>query len=227
MPSAFSISDAECNRVLQGGSGFQNGKLRIYALYQQEADSKVRTSYLKAEYGTGGRSYQFGDGTNGFVDYGSKGLKLRSYEHGTERRFGWSEVEKRIHTLIQADQYLTPPEKEGYAQLEQEYVGIGGVPLPEAGHAFPPAVAEEANTGPERADAMLKEAQKLAAESQLAPPERFTVVETEGGYGLWDDIREELYVDADGVSEEFESAWQAEDYRRQVIRQTEEQEAAE
>ena len=46
-PSAFSISDDEVTRVLQNGSGFANGKMRIQTLYASEHDPKKRADYLK------------------------------------------------------------------------------------------------------------------------------------------------------------------------------------
>lgn len=67
---------------------------------------------------------------------------------------------------------------------------------------------------------------RLAAEQ---PPayERFSVIETDDGYAVWDDIRDEVYVDEDGVSEHFSSEWQAEDYLEQVRKAVSEKEAAE
>ena len=46
--------------------------------------------------------------------------------------------------------------------------------------------------------------------------ERFSPIETENGYAVWDNIRDEIYVDDEGVSEEFTSRWQAEEYARQL-----------
>ncbi len=71
-----------------------------------------------------------------------------------------------------------------------------------------------------------EDAARLAAEQ---PPayERFSVIETDDGYAVWDDIRDEVYVDEDGVSEHFSSEWQAEDYLEQVRKAVNEKEAAE
>ena len=57
--------------------------------------------------------------------------------------------------------------------------------------------------------------------------ERFTLIETDDGYAIWDDIRDEIYVDEEGVSEHFTSEWQAEDYLRQVRQETTDKEADE
>ena len=71
-----------------------------------------------------------------------------------------------------------------------------------------------------------EDAARLAAEQ---PPayERFSVIETDDGYAIWDDIRDEVYVDEEGVSEHFPSEWQAEDYLEQVRKAVSEKEAAE
>jgi len=71
-----------------------------------------------------------------------------------------------------------------------------------------------------------EDAARLAAEQ---PPayERFSVIETDDGYAVWDDIRDEIYVDSEGVSETFSSEWQAEDYLEQVRKAVSEKEEAE
>lgn len=71
-----------------------------------------------------------------------------------------------------------------------------------------------------------EDAARLAAEQ---PPayERFNVIETDDGYAVWDDIRDEIYADSEGVSETFPSEWQAEDYLEQVRKAVSEKEEAE
>ena len=71
-----------------------------------------------------------------------------------------------------------------------------------------------------------EDAARLAAEQ---PPayERFSVIETDDGYAIWDDIRDEVYVDEEGASEHFSSEWQAEDYLEQVRKAVSEKEAVE
>ena len=84
----------------------------------------------------------------------------------------------------------------------------------------------EMTAGASHEHEMLAEAARLAEAGNLASPERFFLIETEGGYAVWDDIREEIYVDPEGVSEEFTSEWQAEDYLLQVKQDVAEREAA-
>lgn len=73
---------------------------------------------------------------------------------------------------------------------------------------------------------VMADVEQIAA-NEPKPPERFPVIETDGGYAVWDEIRDEIYVDEEGIRETFDSEWQAEDYLEQVKRTTSEREAAE
>ena len=72
---------------------------------------------------------------------------------------------------------------------------------------------------------MLNTAADVYARSELAAPQRFTVMETDDGYAVWDDIQDGIHVEPDGVSEEFTSEWEAETYRQQLIEKVQEREA--
>ncbi len=109
--SAFSFSEADWRAALASGSGFENGKERIAAYYADNHTQKERIEFLKQEYGTGGCSWTFQDGSSGFLDYDASGVKLRSYPKGQEQRLKWSEVEKRIHVLIATGQYRDEAEQ--------------------------------------------------------------------------------------------------------------------
>ena len=73
---------------------------------------------------------------------------------------------------------------------------------------------------------VISDVEEIAA-SEPEAPERFYVIETDDGYAVWDDIRGEIYVDEEGVSEDFSSEWQAEDYLKQVKKAVSEKESAE
>ena len=109
--SAFSFSEADWRAALASGSGFENGKERIAGYYADNHTQKERIEFLKQEYGTGGCSWTFQDGSSGFLDYDASGVKLRSYPKGQEQRLKWSEVEKRIHVLIATGQYRDEAEQ--------------------------------------------------------------------------------------------------------------------
>ena len=109
--SAFSFSEADWRAALASGSGFEHGKERIAAYYAENHTQKERIEFLKQEYGTGGQSWTFQDGSSGFLDYDASGIKLRSYPNGQEQRLKWPEVEKRIHVLIATGQYWDEAEQ--------------------------------------------------------------------------------------------------------------------
>ena len=109
--SAFSFSSEDIALALSSGSGFANGKERIVAYFQENHTPKERAEFLKKEYGIGGRSWTFLDGSHGFLDHDSRGIKLRSYPDGQEQRFSWSDAAKRISLLIATGKYLDEAER--------------------------------------------------------------------------------------------------------------------
>lgn len=386
--SAFAISQEDIDAVLQGGSGVENGKYRIYEQFQRSLSQSENAAFLKREYGIGGRLDEAHDG---------KGIAIsRGRISSPDARFilPWNKAAERIAELIKLDRYLSDKEKAHYpAYLEQAeerrlqaveaaaarevlsrapqdvvpakrenaryeyhlgntvYLGAeeyeilafdenevrlfdvsfplinkvltraefdakvrenplndhllatgepepaddgpnydlmyghlgNGVTVwnrlveehgdyktvahisPERQVTFyddvlpqalrekieqfartsdmristsqdtpvfhtPPVAAEsemeeEAEIGlaevmqteqSSRADKMLRQAEQIAADSMVESEERFFVIETDDGYAVWDDAREEIYVDDEGVSEEFTSRWQAESYLETV-----------
>ena len=115
--SAFSVSQEDIDSVLVRGSGFQNGKYRIYRQFQKHEDSKSNIAFLKNEYGTGGGTHDYPDGTRGGRWYSSKGIAFEKFGSYTnpDLRLGWSKVEKRLRELIRDNRYLNPKEKDHYA----------------------------------------------------------------------------------------------------------------
>ena len=114
-PSAFVLSQAEIeNELRRHGSGFAGGKQRIMALYQTQPDRKLRAKALAKEYGIGGHSHDFLDGSRGFVNHDWKGLEFERYPDHQKTTLKWTQVEKYIDLMIQSDRYLTDKEKEHY-----------------------------------------------------------------------------------------------------------------
>ncbi len=112
-PSAFVLSQAEIeNELRKHGSGFTGGKQRIMALYQTQPDRKLRAKALAKEYGIGGHSHDFLDGSGGFVNHDWKGLEFDHYPDHQKITLKWAQVEKYIDLMIQSDRYLTDKEKE-------------------------------------------------------------------------------------------------------------------
>ena len=121
--SAFVISQEDINSVLQRGSGFQNGKYRIYRQFQKNEDSKGNIDFLKKEYGTGGGTHYFPDGMQGHTWHDGKGIAIEKYGSSAnpDLVLSWAKVEKRLRELIKNDRYLNEKEKDHYADyLESE-----------------------------------------------------------------------------------------------------------
>ena len=114
-PSAFSLSQAEIeNELRKHGSGFEGGKQRIMTLYQTQPDRNLRAKALAKEYGIGGHSHDFLDGSRGFVNHDWKGLEFERYPDHQKTTLKWTQVEQYIDLIIQSDRYLTDKEKEHY-----------------------------------------------------------------------------------------------------------------
>ena len=115
-PSAFVLSQAEIeNELRRHGSGFVGGKQRIMALYQTQPDRNLRAKTLAKEYGIGGHSHDFLDGSRGFVNHDWKGLEFDHYPDHQKFTLKWAQVEQYIDLMIQSDRYLTDKEKEHYS----------------------------------------------------------------------------------------------------------------
>ena len=109
------MSQAEIeNELRKHGSGFQDGKQRIIELYQTQPDRKLRAKALAKEYGIGGHSHDYLDGSRGFVNHDWKGLEFERYPDHQKTILKWAQVEQYIDLMIQSDRYLTEKEKEHY-----------------------------------------------------------------------------------------------------------------
>ena len=120
-PSAFSLSQAEIeNELRKHGSGFMGGKQRIMALYQTQPDRSLRAKALAKEYGIGGHSHDFLDGSRGFVNHDGRGMEFDHYPEHKKFTLSWTQVEKYIDLMIQSDRYLTDEEKEQRTTVQEE-----------------------------------------------------------------------------------------------------------
>ena len=118
--SAFVLSQAEIeNELRRHGSGFTGGKQRIIALYQTQPDRKLCAKALAKEYGIGGHSHDYLDGSRGFVNHDWKGLEFVHYPDHQKITLKWAQVEKYIDLMIQSDRYLTDEEKEQRATRQE------------------------------------------------------------------------------------------------------------
>lgn len=122
-PGPFAIPQEEIDHVLRRGSGFQNGKLRIFQHYQQAYPLQERAAFLKKEYGIGGGSHVFANGQKGNIWYDGKGLCI-SRDSGSafsnpDLRIPWRKAAQRIGELIAQGQYLTEGEQAQLGQYQE------------------------------------------------------------------------------------------------------------
>lgn len=113
--SAFTFSQEIIDAVLANGSGFSEGKMRIYEQFEKSLSAKENADFLKNEYGWGG-SYPVIIGAGIDESHDGKGITITKGigKENPHITLSWSQVEKRIGELIRMDRYLNPKEKERY-----------------------------------------------------------------------------------------------------------------
>ena len=119
--SAFSIPNEIINDHLANGSGFRDGKYRIYEQFRKSLSQKENADFLKNEYGIGGGTHA--GGVSGYYyDHNAQGICISKgfADNATRINLNWLEVAKRIQLLINNDRYLNEKEKEHYAQWLNE-----------------------------------------------------------------------------------------------------------
>lgn len=115
--SAFTFSQEIIDAILANGSGFSEGKMRIYEQFEKSLSAKENADFLKNEYGWGG-SYPVIIGAGIDESHDGKGITITKGigKENPHITLSWSQVEKRIGKLIRMDRYLNPKEKERYPQ---------------------------------------------------------------------------------------------------------------
>ena len=115
--SAFTFSQEIIDAILANGSGFSEGKMRIYEQFEKSLSAKENADFLKNEYGWGG-SYPVIIGAGIDESHDGKGITITKGigKENPHITLSWSQVEKRIGELIRTDRYLNPKEKEHYPQ---------------------------------------------------------------------------------------------------------------
>ena len=113
------ISEDEIDAAMTGGSGFEGGKGRIFAFFQEPHTDKEKVDFLRHEYGTGGRSHALSDSVSSHEDYDGKGLHYKK-DSCPDVHFTWEKAAKRITGLIQKGRYLTEQEQAEYEKIQAE-----------------------------------------------------------------------------------------------------------
>ena len=113
------ITEDEIDHALDRGSGVEGGKGRIYEYFTADHTGKEKAAFLKDEYGIGGRSHAVSGASHSDESHDSRGIVLKKAGCANVE-LSWTKVAARIDALIQKDRFLSPREKERYAQLQRE-----------------------------------------------------------------------------------------------------------
>ena len=113
------ITEDEIDHALDRGSGVEGGKGRVYEYFTADHTGKEKAAFLKDEYGIGGRSHAVSGASHSDESHGSRGIVLKKAGCANVE-LSWTKVAARIDSLIQKDRFLSPREKERYAQLQRE-----------------------------------------------------------------------------------------------------------
>lgn len=119
----FAIPQSAIDYVLCGGSGYSEGKMRIYTQFLKQEGTEKNAAFLKNEYGIGGRSDAV-PGTDLWEEHDGKGLSIRTLHddrpNSVKVLIPWNKVAKRIDELIRVDRYLNRAEKDRYPIFVRE-----------------------------------------------------------------------------------------------------------
>lgn len=121
--SAFSISQADIDEALTHGSGVEDGKYRIFLYFQEPHTQQDKATFLRREYGIGGRSHALKDADHSWENHDGKGIKLTKGSFTSpdeEILLTWNRVAKRIGELIDVDRYLSDVEKAHLPVYQEE-----------------------------------------------------------------------------------------------------------
>ena len=113
------ITEDEIDHALDRGSGVEGGKGRIYEYFTADHTGKEKAAFLKDEYGIGGHTHAVSGASGSYEDHSAKGITLKKAGCANVE-LSWTKVAARIDSLIQKDRFLSPREKERYAQLQRE-----------------------------------------------------------------------------------------------------------
>ena len=113
------ITEDEIDHALDRGSGVEGSNGRIYEYFTADHTGKEKAAFLKDEYGTGGHTHAVSGASGSYEDHSAKGITLKKAGCANVE-LSWTKVAARIDALIQKDRFLSPREKERYAQLQRE-----------------------------------------------------------------------------------------------------------
>ena len=112
MPAAFSLPQEQIDSILRSGGGRDNSRKRIYAKYQQGKTPEEMTEFLKNEYKTTGKGFEF-DGNPVSLWFDEMGMRIgygTSAKENTLAVMSWSEVESHIRVMVENGTYMSANE---------------------------------------------------------------------------------------------------------------------
>ena len=198
------LSQDDIDEALRAWNGDIKSKHAVVRYMREHARDKDTAVWLSREYG--------GDE--------SKNLFISRAGNPEFAELTWAKVQRRISQLIEADDFYTDRERDNLDDVDpiaiREALAQRGIV---SGELVDPAALER--------DPFIQQvtadAERIAQEDIVDPTDRFHVISIDRGskplYGVWDDAANDYYTDADGVTEEFTSEWQAEDYRQELQEQ--------
>ena len=216
-PSPYKVTQEDIDAALQSWNGKIESKHAVVRYMKAHARDRDTAAWLAAEYGVGDSS---------------KPLQI-SVGNSEPVTLSWAKVQRRIAQLIQSDNFYTEQEQDNFDNIDPIAIREA---LAERGIVNGQVVDAEANRNSPFVRQVMADVERIAAqeaqermaqqeEPALDPADRFHVVSLDRGfrtlYAVWDDETHGYYVDADGVTEEFTSEWQAEAYRLELQGQAE------
>ena len=213
-PSPYKVTQADIDAALQSWNGRIESKHAVVRYMKAHARDRDTAAWLAAEYGVGDSS---------------KPLQI-SVGNSEPVTLSWAKVQRRIAQLIQSDNFYTEQEQDNFDNIDPIAIREA---LAERGIVGGRIVDAEANRNSPFVRQVMADVEQIAAQERKAqqeepaldPADRFHVVSLDRGfrtlYAVWDDETHGYYVDADGVTEEFTSEWQAEAYRLELQGQAE------
>ena len=124
MPVAFSLPQNQIDTILRSGGGRDHSRKRIYAKYQQGKSSEEMTEFLKNEYKTTGKGFEF-DGNPVSLWFDEMGMRIgygTSAKENTLALMDWSEVESHIRVMVENGTYMSANEVFLIESVERERI---------------------------------------------------------------------------------------------------------
>ena len=213
-PSPYKVTQEDIDAALQSWNGKIESKQAVVRYMEQHGRERETAAWLAREYG---------------LKDTSKPLQI-SVGNSEPVMLSWPKVQRRIAQLIQSDNFYTAQEQDNFDNIDPIAIREA---LAERGIVNGQVVDAEANRNSPFIRQVMADVERIAAQERKAqqeepafdPADRFHVVSLDRGfrtlYAVWDDETHGYYVDADGVTEEFTSEWQAEAYRLELQGQAE------